>query len=335
MGIFSFEDTMDQTPVISTKITRMFSMKYPIIGAPMFLVSDVNMVTATSNAGGLGTVPALNFRPIEKYREALREIKQKTNGPFGVNIIAQSSNKFQDQHIDIALEENVPLIITSLGSPKAIIDRARNTQTKVFCDVIGLKHAAKVADMGAHGLIAVGSGAGGHGGETSLFALIPYLKKHIDLPLIAAGSISDGKGLAAALALGADGIYMGTRLIASQECKASSDYKNAIVNAGTEDIVNTDRVDGFPGNFIKTPLLETVLKPNFIDNVLSQNARIKRMISLMRAGKVLFGSEKQKLSYNSVFSAGHGVGSIDSILSIEEIILKTMAEYQKIKSSLP
>ena len=326
---------MNDLNPISTPLTKMFNMKYPIIGAPMFLVSDQNMVAAVGNAGGLGAVPALNYRPIEKYREALQEIKKRTNGPFGINIIVQKSNKYQDQHIDIALEEGVPLIITSLGSPKIVIERARQTSTKVFCDVVGLKHAKKVADIGAHGLIAVGSGAGGHGGETSLFALIPYLKKHIDLPIVAAGSISDGKGLLAALALGADGVYMGTRLIASQEAKVSSEYKNAIVHAGTDDIVSTDRVDGFPGNFIRTPLLEKVLKPNFIDNVLSQNARVKRMISLLRAGKVLFGTDKNKLSYNNVFSAGHGAGNIDSVLTIEEIIQNTVREYYQIKNRLP
>lgn len=327
---------METPRPISTKITQLFNIKYPIIGAPMFLVSDQNMVVATSNAGGLGTVPALNFRPIEKYREALQEIKKRTPGPFGVNIIVQKSNKLQEQQVDIALEEGVSLIITSLGNPKTVVERTRNTSTQIFCDVINLKHAQKVADMGAHGLIAVGSGAGGHGGETSLFALIPYLKQHIDLPLIAAGGISDGKGLAAALALGADAVYMGTRLIASQECKVSQDYKNAILKAGTEDIVNTDRVDGFPGNFIRTPLLEKVLKPNFVETVLSQNVKIKKMISLVRAGKVLFGSEnKNKLSYNTVFSAGHGVGNIDSILSIEEILYKTMIEYHEIKKKLP
>jgi nitronate monooxygenase len=153
--------------------------------------------------------------------------------------------------------------------------------------------------------------------------------------LIAAGSISDGKGLVAALALGADAVYMGTRMIATHESPASDDYKQAILQAGTEDIINTDRVDGFDGNFIKTPLLEKLLQPNVVDNVLSQSPRVKRWVSLLRAAKVMFGNENQKVSYKNIFSAGHGVGSIDKLLTIDEIIQKTMNEYNDIKSSLP
>lgn len=320
---------------LKTRVTELFQIDYPVIAAPMFLVSNEKMVTAASQAGGIGTFPALNFRPIENYRKAIREIKAQTAKPFGINIIVQQKNKFQNEQIDIALEEEVPLIITSLGSPRSIIEKARGTKTKIFCDVIGLTHAQKVADLGAHGLIAVGSGAGGHAGETSLFALLPYLKKHIDLPLIAAGSIGDGKGLLAALALGADAVYMGTRMIATTESPASDDYKKAILQAGTEDIINTDRVDGFDGNFIKTPLLEKLLKANIVDNVLSQSPRVKRWISLLRAARVMFGGENQKVSYKSIYSAGHGVGAIDELLSIEAVIQKTIHEYHQLKKNLP
>lgn len=320
---------------LKTRVTELFQIDYPVIAAPMFLVSNEKMVTAASQAGGIGTFPALNFRPIENYRKAIREIKAQTAKPFGINIIVQQKNKFQNEQIDIALEEEVPLIITSLGSPRSIIEKARGTKTKIFCDVIGLTHAQKVADLGAHGLIAVGSGAGGHAGETSLFALLPYLKKHIDLPLIAAGSIGDGKGLLAALALGADAVYMGTRMIATTESPASDEYKQAILQAGTEDIINTDRVDGFDGNFIKTPLLEKLLKANIVDNVLSQSPRVKRWISLLRAARVMFGGENQKVSYKSIYSAGHGVGAIDELLSIEAVIQKTIHEYHQLKKNLP
>jgi nitronate monooxygenase len=320
---------------LSTKVSNMFNIPYPIIGAPMFLVSNENMVTATSNAGGIGTFPALNYRPIENYRKAIQDIKKATTGPFGINIIVQKSNKYQNEQIDIALEENVPLIITSLGSPKAIVEKARGTNTKIFCDVIGLEHAQKVADIGAHGLIAVGSGAGGHAGDISLFALIPHLKKHIDLPLIAAGSISDGKGLLAALALGADAVYMGTRMIATKESPASNEYKNSIVAARAEQIINTDRVDGFPGNFILTDSLKPLLNPNIVDNLLSQNAKVKRWVSLLRAGKALFGNHDKKTSYKNVFSAGHGVSSIDNIKTIENVIQDTMKEYFELLDKLP
>jgi len=320
---------------VKTALTEMFGMDYPIIGAPMFLVSNKKMVLATSQGGGLGTFPALNFRPIEKYEAMVKELKAEMTQPFGINVIVQKANKHQDAQVDIAIANQVPLIITSLGSPKKVIERARGTKTKVFCDVVGLTHAQKVADYGADGLIVVGSGAGGHGGETSLFALIPYLKKSINLPIVAAGCIGDGKGMMAALALGADGVYMGTRIIASKEAEVLDQYKQAIIDAGCDDIVNTDRVDGFDGNFIRTPQLEKAMKPNVVDNVLSYSPKVKRMVSLIRAGKSLLGSTEQKLSYKKVFSAGHGVGNIESVLSIEEILQGTVSDYRSLQKSLP
>ena len=139
----------------------------------------------------------------------------------------------------------------------------------------------------------------------------------------------------AALALGADGVYMGTRLIASEEADVQKNYKKAIVDAGCEDIVNTDRVDGFPGNFIKTPQLEPVLKANLVESVLTSNKKVKRWVSLFRAGKSLLGSTEQKLSYKNVFSAGHGVGNIDEILPIQQIVQGTVREYRSLKKQMP
>lgn len=328
---------MEKPQKLSTKITEMFGMEYPIIGAPMFLVSNKDMVLAASGCGGMGTFPALNFRPISEYEKVVKELKSELNDkPFGINIIVQKSNRFQDDQLKIAIENEVPLIVTSLGNPKDIIEKTRGTKTKVFCDVVNLTHAKKVADMGADGLVVVGSGAGGHGGETSLFALIPWLKQHIDLPMVAGGCMSDGKSLLAALSLGADGIYMGTRIIASEEAQVKNEYKEAIVSSGCDDIVNTDRVDGFPGNFIRTAELEKVLRPNFVDNVLSQNKKFKRAVSLMRVSQSLFGSqEKNKLSYKNTFSAGHGVGSINEVKKIQDIFWESVAEYRRFKGELP
>jgi nitronate monooxygenase len=327
---------MEKPQKLVTPLTEMFNLDYPIIGAPMFLVSNKEMVKAASLAGGLGTFPALNFRPIEKYAQLVSELKQELSGAaFGINIIVQKSNKYQHEQIEKAVENEVPLIITSLGSPKEVLRKTEGTKTKVFCDVVGLTHAKKVADLGADGLIVVGSGAGGHGGETSLFALLPWLKKHVKLPMVAAGCMTDGQSMAAALALGADGIYMGTRIIASREAQVTEAYKQAIVDAGCDDIINTDRVDGFPGNFIKTPDLEKVLRPNFVDNVLSQNKRVKRAISLFRAGRSLLGSPDQKLSYKNTFSAGHGVGLIDDVKGIQEIFWSTVNEYRQQLEKFP
>lgn len=321
---------------IQTDFTQQFDVKYPIICAPMFLVSSVKMVVGASEAGGLGTFPALNYRPIERYHQAIREIKEQTEKPFGVNIIVQKSNKYQHQQIDHALEERVPLIITSLGNPKEVIRLSHQVDTKVYCDVTGFEHAKKVTDSGADGLIAVGFGAGGHAGDISPLALVPKLVKTFKLPVIAAGSIVGGTGMAAAFSLGACAVYMGTRFIASKEAEVSERYKQEIIRSMPEDIVNTDRVDGFPGNFIRTKELEAIgLEKGLIEEILTKSKRIKRLISLSRAARSLFGDVNSKVSYKTVYSAGHGIGLIDDVLSIREIMEKTVKEYQAIKVKLP
>jgi nitronate monooxygenase len=321
---------------IKTQVTDHFDIQYPIIGAPMFLVSTIRLVVGVSEAGGLGTFPALNYRPIEKYAEAIDEIQSRTPRPFGINVIVQDSNKFRDQHVDIALEKKVPLLITSLGKPKEVIKRAHAVGTKVYCDVIGVEHAKKVVDLGADGLIAVGSGAGGHAGETSPFALIPLLAKNFDVPVLAAGSIVDGKGMAAAFGLGAQAIYMGTRFIACQEAEVTDEYKQAIVQASAGDIISTDKVDGFPGNFIRTPSLEALgLKTGLIEHMIKKSKKAGKWLALSRAARSLFGSKNSKVSYQKVFSAGHGVGLIDSVDSIQTIMDNTVREYQEIKRNLP
>lgn len=321
---------------LKTDFTQQFDIRYPIICAPMFLVSSVKMVVAASESGGLGTFPALNYRPIERYRQTIKEIKEQTKKPFGINIIVQKSNKYQYQQVEHALEERVPLIITSLGNPREVIRLSHQVNTKVYCDVTGHEHAKKVADLGADGLIAVGFGAGGHAGDISPLALVPSLVKTVKLPVIAAGSIVDGAGMAAAFSLGAGAVYMGTRFIASKEAEVSERYKHEIIRAMSEDIVNTDRVDGFPGNFIRTKELEAIgLERGLVEAILTKSKKIKRLISLSRAARSLFGNANSKVSYNTVFSAGHGVGLIDDILSIREIMEKTVEEYRAIKIKLP
>jgi len=321
---------------IKTEFTQQFDVKYPIICAPMFLVSSVKMVVSASEAGGMGTFPALNYRPIERYRQTIKEIKSLTAKPFGINIIVQKSNKYQYKQIEHALEEEVPLIITSLGSPKEVIRLSHEAGTRVYCDVVGFEHAKKVADLGADGLIAVGFGAGGHAGDISPLALIPNLVRMVKLPIIAAGSIVDGAGMAAAFALGASAVYMGTRFIASKEAEIGEEYKKAITRAKSEDIVNTDRVDGFPGNFIRTKELEAVgLEKGLFEEILTKNKKIKRFISLSRAARSLFGDMDSKVSYKTVYSAGHGVSLIEEVLSIQEIMEKTVREYKEIKAKLP
>jgi len=321
---------------IETAFSNQFNIEYPIVCAPMFLVSTEKLVTSVSNAGGIGTFPALNFRPIENYRKAIKEIRSQTDKPFGINIIVQKSNKYQTDQIDIALQENVSLIITSLGNPKDVIKLAHQTNTKVYCDVVGIEHAKKVEDLGADGLIAVGSGAGGHAGNISLFVLIPYLVKNTNLPVLAAGGISNGAGMAAALSFGASGVYVGTRFIASKETEVNDVFKEAILKGRSEDIVNTDKVDGFPGNFINTDALKKLgLKKGIIEEIFSKSKKIKKGIALSRAARSLLGKDNSKVSYKTIFSAGHGIGLVDKILPVDEIIQSMVKEYHEIKTQLP
>ena len=233
--------------------------------------------------------------------------------------------------MEIAMEEGVKLIISSLGSPKWVIGKAHEAGAKVYCDVVGEEHAKKVADLGADGLIGVSCGAGGHAGTMTPFVLIPKLRELVDIPVLAAGAISNGKTMAAAMTLGADGVYMGTRFIASREAQVPEDFKKAILEARAEDIVNTDRVDGFDGNFIKDDnLIKKGLKPGFIEHVLSHNKKFKRFYSLSRAAKALLGGKSSKMSYKTIWSAGHGVSDIHDIKTVKEIVNDIMKEYEQL-----
>ncbi len=321
---------------IETAFTEAFGIKYPIVLAPMFLVNTEALVIAAAKAGIMGSFPAMNFRPMSRYREAIQKIKAETDAPFGINIIVQSSNKLQQEQVDIALEEGVQFIISSLGSPRNLLKLAHQTKTKVYCDVIGLEMAKKVADLGADGLVAVGAGAGGHAGNISPFALVPNLAQNTNLPVLAAGSIVDGRGLGAALALGAAGAYMGTRFIASTEAEVTEEYKNAIINASSEQIVSTHKVDGFPGNFILTPQLKKLgVEAGFWELLASTYPKFKRLIALSRAAKSLMSEQGPKANYKTHFSAGHGAGLIHSIEPVQVIVDNIVAQYQELKSQLP
>lgn len=328
---------MSKPAKIETAFTKLFKIDYPIVAAPMFLISDAKLTTAVCQAGATGAFPALNFRPIDNLRAEIKKVKAATPAPFGINVIVQESNKHRDQQIDVCLEEGVAFFISSLGNPTALIKRARATGTKVFCDVINEKHAQKAVDAGADGLVAVSAGAGGHAGEMSAFALIPRLKELFDVPVIAAGAIGNGRTMLSALALGADAVYLGTRFIASEEADASAEYKQAIVNASMDDIVNTDRVDGFPGNFIRTGNFKKLVPDaNVIEKTLRLSSKLERSWRLYKASKSLFEKPATlKASYKTVFSAGHGVSMIKEIKPAQEIVNQLASEYWDAKQNLP
>lgn len=294
-----------------TAITRMLGIRYPLIGAPMFLISNVEMVVAIGEAGGMGAFPALNYRTSEQFRAAVREIKARTSAPLGVNLILLGNERLEAD-LAICFEEEVPVIITSLGNPAPVIRAAHARGIKVFCDVTNLKHALKCQAAGADAVVAVASGAGGHAGAISPFVLVPYLQRSLDIPVIAAGGISDGCGMAAALALGASAAYLGTRFIASTESPAPEAYKAMILEASPEDIEYTPEVSGHPANFLKSSL--ATLRAN---------------------GEGADGKSLRPSAWKEVWSAGHGVGLIDEVKGCGEIVRTLMAEYEAIRAGLP
>ena len=320
---------MEVPALIKTEFTEMFNLRYPIVCAPMFLVSNAAMVCAAEQAGILGAMPALNYRPLSKLKEVLQTLKSRC---FGINLVIQG--KSYHQQLDLLVEQQIPLIIVSLGNPTEVIKRAHDADIKVFCDVATLRHAHKALAADADGLIAVASGAGGHGGNISSFALIPSLTDITTKPVLAAGCISDGRGMLAAMALGASGVYIGTRFIASTEAAVPHDYAQAILAAQADDIVTTKRVDGYPGNFIKTQeLVEHGINPSLFELFLEQNSRIKRMIARSRTMTALFKTGSNA-SYRNFYAAGQGVGMIDATLSIKHIVHRIVSEFHCLRQEL-
>ena len=323
---------------IQTSFTEMMKIQYPIIGAPMFLVSNPDMVVAISEAGGIGTMPSLNFRPEAKYIEALKEIKSRTKKPIGVNIIVNKSNTRAAPDLKASLDHGVELFITSLGSPKEVIQEAHKNGAKVICDVVNLEHAKKVQDLGADGVIAFSTGAGGHAGPISPIVLVSWLQKKLNIPVIAAGGIADGATMASMITLGASAVSVGTRFIASKEARIEQAYKDAIVNATPEDIVMTTRVSGTPAAVIRTPYIDKIGLdlPWYLKVLKDQKLTKKYIVPLIHfLGTKALEEAATGPSWKTVWSAGQSVGLIEDILSCKEIMEKLVTEYEECLRKAP
>ena len=323
---------------IETPFTKMMNIQYPIIGAPMFLVSNADMVVAISEAGGIGTFPSLNYRPEAKFAEALKEMKSRTKKPIGVNIIVNKSNTRAQADIKTSLDHGVELFITSLGSPKDVIREAHKQGAKVICDVINLEHAKKVQDLGADGVIAVAAGAGGHAGPISPIVLISWLKKKLEIPVIAAGGIADGATMASMLVLGASAVSVGTRFIACKEAGVDQAYKDAVVRATPEDIVMTTRLSGTPAAVINTPYIEKIGLdlPWYLKVLKDRKLTKKYIVPLIHfLGSRALERAATGPSWKTVWSAGQSVGLVEDILSCREIMEKLVQEYDQCLKAAP
>lgn len=314
---------------IASWLTENFDIDYPIIMAPMFLVSNVEMLKKAAEARIMGCIPALNFRTIEEFETALKDLKENCHGPFGVNLIVNKSNiKVKDQLK--ALEKYpVDFVITSLGNPKETIKRLSKVGTKTFCDVTDLKFAKKVEQLGADAIIAVNSGAGGHAGPIAASILVPQLKKHCKIPVISAGGIGTGDGLVSMLALGADGVSIGTPFIATTECLVSKEYKDAIIKYGAEDIALTTKISGSPCTVIKTDYVKKIgLDQNFIESFLSKNKKLKKYAKMLTYFKGTNLLEKAAFSatYKTVWCAGPSLEFVTKEQSIKNFVALLIKE---------
>jgi nitronate monooxygenase len=309
----------------SLTLQELLGIEHPILVAPMFLVSNVEMVKAVMQKNVAGCIPALNYRTIPELKKAIRELqKAKTpKGAFGINIIVNKSNLKYKEQFDACCEVGVDFIITSLGNPEEIIRKAHQKNIKVFCDVVSAAHAKKAVDLGCDALIAVNNKAGGHRGDLTPEELIPQLVKSCNIPVISAGGVGNKKELNAMLDLGAAGVSIGSPFIASEEANISKEYKQACVDYGAEDIVVTQKISGTPCTVINTPYVQKVgTKETWLEKLLLRNKRMKKWVKLVRylKGSSDVAQAAKKVTYKTVWVAGPSIGHTKKIASAKTIV---------------
>lgn len=284
---------------IETDFTRLIGVDYPIIGAPMFLISYEEYVIALAQAGALGAFPLPNYRTTADLEQALRTIRSATDRPIGVNIHLSGRFPWQEQ-LKLCLDAGVSFFISSLGNPALILDDVHANGGLVFADVISLAQGLKARDRGADGLIAVAAGAGGHCGTIPTLVFVPYLRQKTGLPVVAAGGISTGEQMAAALAVGACAVIVGTRLIATPEARAAPAYKQAVIAAGPGDIVTTAEITGNPATWLAASIADFHERPSV-----------------------------ESKRWRDFWSAGQSVAQTETIQPIAEVVAEMAAGYQQ------
>lgn len=297
-------------------------LRLPLVAAPMFLVSTPALVTACCRNGVVGSFPALNQRESSGFRDWLQEIEQSLStiakpAPYAVNLIVHHSNPRLAADLAICVEQQVPIVITSLGAAKEVVDAVHSYGGLVFHDVTTRRHAEKAAEAGVDGLIAVAAGAGGHAGTWSPFALIAEIRQFFDKTLLLSGCLNHGHEIFAAQALGADLAYMGTRFIATRESQATDEYKQMLLQARAADIIHTAAVSGVPANFLRQSLQQAGY----------DDARLQSKGEMNYGEKLKPVSDEAK-AWKTVWSAGQGVGEICDVPSAEELIARLDLEYR-------
>lgn len=310
-----------------TKLTELLKIKYPIIQAPMFLVSNVSMVKEAMYGGIAGCIPALNYRTLDELRVALRELNaaKPEGGSFGFNLIVNKSNVKYKGQLEVICEEGCDFIITSLGSPEETIKQAHKVGIKVFCDVVDLKFAQKVEALGADAIIAVNNEAGGHRGSLSPEDLLKELSSKCSIPVISAGGVGCKADIDEMLSYGAEGVSVGSPFIASLEANVTEEYKQACVDYGAKDIVMTERISGTPCTVINTPYVQKIgTKQTWLESILNKNKKLKKWVKMIRfsIGMNATKNAATKATYKTVWVAGPSIEHTKAILSVKEIIRK-------------
>lgn len=311
-------------------LPKMLSGKLslPVLASPMFIVSGPDLVIAQCKAGIVGSFPALNARPQSMLREWIQRIKRELAeyaeahpdrpvAPFAVNQICHVSNDRLMDDMRVCVEEQVPIIITSLRPPAELVEAAHSYGGLVFHDVINQRHARKAAEQGVDGLILVSAGAGGHAGVQSPFALLREVKSWFDGTVILSGAISDGYSVAGAIAMGADLAYMGTRFIATEEANADERYRKLLIEGTAEDIVYSNLFTGVHGNYLKQTVVEAGYDPNNLPE--------------SDPSKMNFGSGggSDKKVWKDILGSGQGIGSIEDAPPVAELVTRLQGQFRE------
>ncbi|MPT48935.1 MAG: nitronate monooxygenase [Sphingobium sp.] len=308
-------------------------LRLPVIGAPMFLLSGPELVIAQCKAGVIGSFPSLNARPTSQLDEWLHQIREELSAwdqghpdtpaaPFAVNLIVHASNNRLEEDMDMCARHQVPIVITSLGAREDVNTTVHSWGGVTLHDVIHDRFARKAIEKGATGLIAVATGAGGHAGTVSPFALVQEIRQWFDGPLALSGAIANGRSILAARALGADVAYIGSAFIATEESRAVPAYKQCITDSHASDIIYSNLFTGVHGNYLRASIEAAGLDP---DN-LPQSDPTK-----MNFGS---GGNQAAKAWKDIWGAGQGVGAIDHIETVADLVARFIREYEEGKAAL-
>jgi nitronate monooxygenase len=315
------------------KPSILAELRLPVIGAPLFIISNPKLVIAQCTAGVVGSFPSLNARPASQLDEWLHEITEalaahdrqnpdRRAAPFAVNQIVHRSNDRFDTDMAVCEKWKVPIVITSLGAREELNHAVHGWGGITLHDIIDDRFARKAIAKGADGLIAVAAGAGGHAGRWSPFALVQEIRAWFDGPLILSGAISTGSAILAAEAMGADFAYIGSPFIATPEARCSDDYRQAIVDGGAADIVNSALFTGIPGNYLRSSIAASGLDPDALNEMDSLPTE--------------FGSEgsSRTKAWRDIWGSGQGIGAIDRIQPAADYIAQLERQYRRARERL-